>query len=252
MDEFRDIEKLEGELARLRPEPGFEFLCRVEALIGEPAPRAPRARPAPRWRVAAVGAVTLSLAAGLAATGGLSYAASSVRGVVKVAHRAAKPQQAVVVRGLSAGGDQYKPGFGFGDENHNHDGPPGLSRQEVTGSSADSGTIPAAPTRDAQAKVVATAVTFDEQVHLYISVIDPKNTPLLLTQKSKRGGSTVGNGLNGPQTKFIQYAVLVPRTIPMRLRVPSNLLEPNVKYRIRIVAIDPQGNRTQLLIPFRA
>ena len=31
------------------------------------------------------------------------------------------------MRGLTAGGDQYRPGYGFGDENHNHTGPPGLS-----------------------------------------------------------------------------------------------------------------------------
>jgi hypothetical protein len=251
MEDFRDIRSLERDLLQLRPEPEFEFLCGLEASLRQPAPRRER-RASPRpWRLALAGALTVVVGAGLAASGSLSYAASSLTSAARVAHRAAKPQQAVVVRGLTAGGDQYEAGFGFGDPNHNHEGPPGLSR-EVTGSSSDSGSIPAQRTKDSLAKLVKTAVSFDEQVHLYISVIDPKNTPLLLTQKSKRGGSTVGNGLSGPQTKFIQYAVLVPRVIPMELRVPANLLDPKVKYEIRIVAIDPQGNRTQLLIPFRA
>jgi hypothetical protein len=250
MDDFRDIRKLEADLLRLRPEPHFEALCALEASLREPPAASPQVR-ARGWRVAAAGALTASLAGGLAATGGLSYAASSLESAAHVVKRAAEPQRAIVVRGLSAGGDQYQAGFGFGDPHHNHEGPPGVSRQ-VRGSSGDSGTIPAQPTKDSLAKVVATAVSFDEQVHLYISVVGPDKTPLLLTQTSKRGGSKIGNGLRGPQTKFIQYAVLVPRTVPIQLRVPSNLLEPSVKYRIRIVAIDPQGNRSQLLIPFSA
>lgn len=59
-------------------------------------------------------------------------------------------------------------------------------------------------------------------------------------------------GVADAQTTFIQYAVLVPRTIPMTLRIPANLLKRSTTYRLRIVAIDPQGNRSTLLIPFRA
>jgi hypothetical protein len=247
-DDMDGLRGLESELISGRPQPEFEFLCEVEAMLREPAPAVRRARQGPR--VALAGVLTVALATGLAATGGLSYAASSIRSAAAVVHRASKPNQAIVVRGLSAGGDQYQAGFGFGDPDHNHEGAPGITVADVEGASAGS-PAPAAPTRDSLAKLVGTSITFDEQVHLYISVIDSKSRPLLLTQSSKRGGSKVGNGLDGPQTKFIQYAVLVPRTIPIQLRVPSNLLKPNTAYKIRIVAIDPQGNRSQVLVPFR-
>jgi hypothetical protein len=46
--------------------------------------------------------------------------------------------------------------------------------------------------------------------------------------------------------------VLVPRTIPITLRIPANLLEKGKAYRLRIVAFDPQGNRSEIRIPFRA
>jgi hypothetical protein len=46
--------------------------------------------------------------------------------------------------------------------------------------------------------------------------------------------------------------VRVPRAIQMGVRIPENLLRPGATYRIRIVAIDPDGNKSTLLIPFRA
>ena len=154
------------------------------------------------------------------------------------------------MRRLSAGGDQYRPGYGFGDANHNHDGPPGLVRDDVA-PGVLAPPLAARATGDGFGSVVTSSVTFDEQAHLYVSVIDADGTPLLLTQRSKRGGSRIGGPVSGPQTKFIQYAVLVPRSLSVRLRVPANLLQPEVRYQIRIVALDPQGNRSQMLIPFR-
>lgn len=74
---------------------------------------------------------------------------------------------------------------------------------------------------------------------------------MLLTQRSRRGGSSIGRPVSGPQTKFIQYALLVPRTITIQLRVPANLLVPGRVYRIRILAIDAQGNRSTIFVPFR-
>jgi hypothetical protein len=38
----------------------------------------------------------------------------------------------------------------------------------------------------------------------------------------------------------------------MGVRIPQNLLRSGATYRIRIVAIDPDGNKSTLLIPFRA
>lgn len=249
-DDFGEVRGLEDELRRRAPEPDFDFFCALEHSLRMP-PEPAYQRPSFSLRAALAGGLTVALVGGLAATGGLSYAASSVQGVAKVVRRAAAPKQAIVIRGLSAGGDQYRPGFGFGDPNHNHTGPPGLARQDV-----EPGTLApplqATATRDGFGATVSTSINFDEQAHLYISVIDAADTPLLLTQQSKRGGSKVGAGIKGPQTKFIQYAVLVPRTIPITLRIPANLLAKGQTYRLRIVAFDPQGNRSEIRVPFRA
>jgi hypothetical protein len=240
--------ELDETLDGLRATPREDFVDALLARIEEAS------RPVPkRWpKTAAVGAVTTAMLGALSAVGGVSYAATAVTHAASVASGAvSKPKQresAIVIRGLSSGGDQYRPGYGFGDPNHNHDGPPGLTRSG--GESA-----PPLESRPAGqlAKVAGTTVTFDEQVHLYISVIDGNGTPLLLTQSSKRGGTSVGGDtVTGPQTKFIQYVVRVPRAIPMGVRIPENLLREGATYRIRIVAIDPDGNRSTLLIPFRA
>jgi hypothetical protein len=236
----------EEALRRLAPAPRADFVLRLDAALREP-PRRPR----PAHRIALAAALSLALAAALGATGGLSYAASSFRGATKAVTRAATPRDTLSVRRLSAGGDQYRPGYGFGDANHNHDGPPGLVRDDVA-PGALAPPLAARATGDGFGSLVRSSVTFDEQAHLYVSVIDADGTPLLLTQRSKRGGSRIGGPVSGPQTKFIQYAVLVPRAIPIALRIPANLLEPGQLYRLRIVAIDPQGNRSTLAIPFRA
>jgi hypothetical protein len=237
----RELRSLERRLRAERPQPPSALMARL-------APARPRTRP----QLALAAGLTAALLVALASVGGVSYAATAVTHAVKVAAKAvtpAKSHQAIVVQGISAGGDQYQPGYGFGDKNHNHTGPPGVTR--AGGEKAPP--LQAAPTADGKAGVVTASVNFDEQAHLFISVVDSSGTPLLLTQQSKRGGSSVGgNAVGGPQTKFIQYAVLVPRTIPLQLRIPDNLLVAGQLYRIRIVAIDPDGNKTTLLIPFRA
>jgi hypothetical protein len=200
-----------------------------------------------RGRFALAGALTAALLAALAAVGGVGYAASSVAGAVKVAKRVVTPQKGagtIVVKGISAGGDQYRPGYGFGDRNHNHTGPPGL-----TGGEGEK--TPPAQTKSVdggEAKLVTTRVKLDEQAALWISVLDAKGDRLLLTQSK----SKVGGKLTGPQTKTLHYVVLVPRSIPLQLRVPANLLEKGATYRIRVTAIDPSGNKTTVFIPFTA
>lgn len=250
MSDRDDLRDLEDELRRRAPEPEFELACALEQLLREP-PQPARRHPSLSLRVGVAGGLTAALVTALAATGSLSYAAYSVAGVARIVRHAATPKRAIVLRGLSAGGDQYRPGYGFGDPNHNHSGPPGLTREDVRpGTLAPP--LQAKATHDGFGSTVSTSVNFDEQAHLWISVIDARDTPLLLTQKSRRGGSKIGHGISGPQTKFIQYAVLVPRTIPITLRIPANLLRTGRTYRLRIVAIDPQGNRSEILIPFRA
>jgi hypothetical protein len=209
-------------------------------------------------RAAAAVLVTAPLLIALASTGGLSYAASSVDHVARSVSAATTAKHRVVLLHLTAGSDQYEPGYGFGDPSHNHAGPPGLIREGIHVkflSRLQSLALP--PLRDRGSRdglgvLVTTAFNVDEQAHLYISVVDKSGAPLLLTQDSKRGGSLVGKRLTGPQTKFIQYAVLIPRTIPLTLRIPANLVAQGRTYRIRISATDPSGNKSSLLIPVSA
>src|SRR3954464_4083196 len=82
-----------------------------------------------RRQLAFAGALTAALAVSLSAVGGVSYAATSLTHAAKAAVKLVSPTShhgSVVVQGLSAGGDQYRPGYGFGDKNHEHTGPPGL------------------------------------------------------------------------------------------------------------------------------
>lgn len=239
--------KIERRLRAARPEPGKTL---VESLAAQM--RGTRARSHARARIAFAGALTTGLLVALASVGGIGYAASSATQAVKVVKRVFVPsvsQRTIVVRGLSAGGDQYRPGYGWGDQNHNHTGPPGLTRSGgafqplLTARTVDKGT----------AKTVSFKVNLDEQAHLWISVLNPRGKALLLTQKSKRGGTKIGKStLKGKQTKFIQYLALVPRSIPMSLRIPARLLKDGKTYRIRVVAKDPQGHKRTLIIPFRA
>ena len=233
-------------LRRLKPEAPDELVRALTLRIANDRAR----RRGVRLRTATAGALTASLSLALFGVGGVSYAANALQGATKVVQKAvapaAKRERAAVVS-ISAGRDQYRPGYGFGDPNHNHTGPPGLRR---------SGGAAAPPLRaqpvGSLARTVAASVNLTEQATLFISVVDRAGKPLLLTQRSRRGGSIVGTGISGPQTKFIRYQVLVPRAIPLVLRVPANLLKRGQTYRIRVVAIDPQGNRSTLFVPFRA
>lgn len=246
MSHRRERKRFERDLRRLRPEPRRELLATIASSL-TPPPR----RPDGRARVVFAGALTAGLVVALGSVGGIGYAASAAQHAASTVKRVFVPSSkkaVVVVSGLSAGGDQYRPGYGYGDKNHNHTGPPGLARK----GGAFAPPVQAAPVGSGIAAVASTSFTIDEQAHLYITVIDKSGTELLLTQHSKRGGSTVGKAVTGPQTKVIQYLVLVPRTIPMRLRVPANLLAQGQTYRVRIIARDPDGNRSVAYIPFRA
>ena len=78
-------------------------------------------------------------------------------------------------------------------------------------------------------------------------MIDKKTgKPLLITQTK----SKIGKRLKGVDGKSLNYLALVPRTIPIKLAIPTNLLKAGGKYAIRIIARDPQGNKKTLLIPF--
>ena len=198
---------------------------------------------------AALLAVPLLVA--LAATGSLSYAASSVHRVVAAVRAATTTRQTFTVLRLTSGHDQYQPGYGFGDPNHTHAGSPGLFWIHRDPGDPPSG-LSAHRTRDGLGATVSGKIVVDEQVHFYISVDTATGVPILLTQESVRGGSRVGNPVTGPQTKFIQYTVLIPRAIPVTLRIPANLLKPGAVYRLHFSATAPNGIKSSLSIPFAA
>jgi hypothetical protein len=155
----------------------------------------------------------------------------------------AKTHGAISVTGLTAGGDQYRPGYGFGDPNHNHSGPPGLSGK------GGEKTPPAQTRRTARkAERVVTRIRIDEQAALYLSVLDADGNRLILNQK----GSKIGGNLSGRQVKTIHYVVLVPRSIPIQLLVPKNLLVKGQTYTIHVIAVDSDGNKSTTDIPFVA
>jgi hypothetical protein len=231
----RDLRKVERRLRDERPAPSAELMRSL----------APRRVKRPQFAFA--GALTVALAISLAAVGGVSYAATAVNSVVKAAQKIVAPKSNHLVFSIkapNAGGDQYRPGFGFGDPNHNHTGPPGLAKGKP-GEKAP----PAQVKRiNSNAAVVSTSITVDEQAALYFSVLDAQGNTLLLTQK----GSAIGSGLDGPQAKSIHYVMLVPRTLSFQIRVPANLLVAGQTYSIRVIAVDAQGNKSQTTIPFTA
>jgi hypothetical protein len=231
----RDLRKVERQLRDARPTPSAELMRAL----------APRRVKRPQFAFA--GALTAALAISLAAVGGVSYAATAVNSVVKAAQKIVAPKSNHLVFSIkapNAGGDQYRPGFGFGDPNHNHTGPPGLAKGKQ-GEKAP----PAQVKRvNSKAVVVSTSITVDEQAALYFSVLDSQGNTLLLTQK----GSAIGSGLDGPQAKSIHYVMLVPRTLSFQIRIPANLLVAGQTYSIRVIAVDAQGNKSQTTIPFTA
>ena len=237
----RSERHLEARLRAERPVPRPELVEAVARRVG------PRPVLAGRRRFAFAGALTAAMLAALASVGGISYAASAARSAAEVVKEAVAPtgqKAAIGVFGINSGGDQYRPGFGFGDPDHNHTGSPGLERP---------GGAAAPPLRsrnapDGKARLVTFSIRLDEQAALRIHVLDPDGRPLLLTQK----GSKLGTGISGPQTKTIRYTVRVPRSIPITLRIPANLLRVGQLYQVRVVATDSGGQRSEILLPFTA
>jgi hypothetical protein len=237
---FKWGDKLERELRSTRPRPSDELVSRIEGRIRSERP----ARVRSSFRVAVPVTITAVMIGALASVGGVGYAATSVtHAVAAVSHvfSPAKQHVTLTIAGATSGGDQYQPGFGFGDPNHNHDGPPGLKKQG--GAFAP----PLTPKIEGLAAIISTNFTIDEQAHLFISVIDQKTGKELLITQTK---SKLGSKLKGVQAKNVNYLARVPRTIPIKLAVPVNLLQSGGKYAIRIIARDPQGNKKTLLIPF--
>jgi hypothetical protein len=234
---FNTGDELERRLRAQRPRPREAFVEALGIRVRE-SRSARRARPA---RVAVAAALMLAMLAALGAVGGLGYAANAAKEAASAVLAPNEPSSATDGASISAGGDEYVPGYGWGDDNHNHTGPPGVT---VPGAFRP---IPRAR-RTRTGSVVRTRINVDEQADLFFSVIGPNGRSVALSQRR----SSIGQGLSGPPTRTIRYRVLVPRTIPVQLNIPRGQLVPGVIYRIRIVARDPDGNRSTRFIRFRA
>ncbi len=238
---FTRGDKLEGELRAARPRPSDELVSRIEGRVHAERPSLARRG---SLRVAVPVALTAVIVGALAAVGGVGYAATSVEHAVKAVSHVFSPAKVggtLTIAGATSGGDQYQPGFGFGDENHNHTGPPGLVKK------GGEFAAPLTPKIEGKTAVISTSFTIDEQAHLFISVIDKKTGKQLLITQNK---SKVGTTLSGNQAKNVNYLVLVPRTIPLKLAVPARFLVPGRSYALQVIARDPDGNKTKLLLPF--
>jgi hypothetical protein len=234
---FNTGDDLERRLQANRPRPREEFVDALSVHVRES--RAARRTTSVRLAVGA--ALTLGMLAALGAVGGLGYAAGAAKSAASAVFSPKKPDPGTGWAKVTAGGDQYRPGYGFGDKNHNHTGPPGLERKGSLTPVLHAHHDPAGST-------VTTAVNVDEQADLSISVLTPSEKPVLLSQRRSR----IGQGVSGPNTRAIHYRVLVPRTIQIVLEIPHGQLVAGLVYRIRIVARDPDGNKTTRFIRFRA
>jgi hypothetical protein len=230
---FSTGDELERRLRAQRPRPREAFVEALSIRVRE-SRGARRAAPA---RVAVAAALTLAMLAALGAVGGLGYAASAAKEAASAVFTPNKPDSASGGARISAGGDEYRPGYGFGDKNHTHTGPPGLMRKGIVRAR-----------RTPTGSSVSTRVNVDEQADLFFSVIGPSGSSAVLSQRR----STVGQGVSGPPTTAIRYRLLVPRTIPVQLNIPRGQLVSGVVYRIKIIARDPDGNSSTLYIRFRA
>lgn len=231
---------LEAELRTHRPVPRLEFLRGLAGHVR--AEHRPVRAAAPRVAFAAT--LTAAILVASASVGALGNAASAAKQVVRVVQRAVAlsgPSSPVRILGLSSGGDQYRPGFAYGDPNHNHPGPPRLRRAAGPGAPP----LRAHLSRDGTCALVITRVLVDEQADLRISVQAADGTRLLLTQNR----SSVGGGsVSGPRTKTIRYRVLIPRVIRLTLCIPPALLKKGERYTIVMVATDPSGKTSRLAI----
>jgi len=237
------LREIQRQLRRARPVPPAALV----AQITERVTRTRRGRShGSLQRLGFVGALTVATVVALGSVGGLGYAASSVHNAAKAAAHIVTPAKhnaAAAPDRPTAGGDQYRPGYGYGDPNHNHSGPPALNR---------AGGAFAPPPRASYhngTAYVKTSFTIDEQADVTISVVDPHTGKTLLLTENK---SDIGQGVAGPQAKEIHYRVLVPRNIEVVLAIPRNLLVPGRSYVIAVSAVDPQGNRSTLRISFIA
>jgi hypothetical protein len=108
---------LEVELRANRPEPRPEFIQAVTQRVQADG----RRRSPGRSRTAFAGALSALTLVGLAAGGGLGYAASAVQTAVDQVQQVASPTSTPTTASKTPSDTQYRPGKGCGDQNHVHE-----------------------------------------------------------------------------------------------------------------------------------
>ena len=233
---FKRPDEVERALHARRERPSTELLHRIEARV-QVETRARRERRS--FRLAAPVLLTVAAAVALSAVGGVSYAATKVQSAASGVTQIFGLESSQHVSVMTSGRDQYRSGYGWGSSSHSHTGAPGIGQ---------SGSLrpPLFGKRQGPTVYVTSTFTIDEQAHLWVSVIGDDGTEYLITQTKSR----IGEGIHGVQAKNINYLVLIPRTVPIKLAIPQNLLLPGHHYRIRIIARAHNFQKKTLYIGF--
>jgi hypothetical protein len=87
-------------------------------------------------------------------------------------------------------------------------------------------------------------ITLDTQAHLYLTLLAANGKKLLLPQQ----GARIGVGLQGKPATTLQALQLRPGALPFRLRVPAAQLRAKGPHTLRIVALDPYGRKSALVV----
>jgi hypothetical protein len=121
-----------------------------------------------------------------------------------------------------------------------HPGPP---RLELAGRALSS--LRSAVRRGSTAAVSA-VVTIDEPVVLHITGVGKDDTRLILRPRSRVGLITTGKS----RTE-LTVGMSAPGSVPLSVRLDSARIRPGAVYRIDVVAVASDGQRTVLHVPFR-
>lgn len=141
--------------------------------------------------------------------------------------------------GVSESGRKLaKPGSGrFGDPLLVHPGPAKLRQV---------GPVAVFPFNGLSGKAVKFSFFVDEQVAAYVSLFHG-NTEVPI---STTGTMVRGTTLHTPGTQTtLHIPVLRPGTLNLRLRIPGTYLVPGEQYKLRVVTLDFDGNKTVAFIP---
>ena len=261
---FRGDDPVERVLRDGRQRPADHLVRQIEGRI-----RSERIASRRTSHVALAAVFTAVVVGGLSAVGGASYAASSVAAAAKTVSHVFAPTSAsrVVIASWNSGGDQYRPKYCWGCPPFRHHRPPRIrwfppprfgGGGGFGGGRGSNGPF-LTPTTYGSTAIVQTSLSIDDQADLSISVVNQssgKVLPITPTPSTIGGSGHRTNAANlapaaAPPVaaRAITYRVLVPRTIPLRITLPSGDLVKGVTYAIKVTARSPDGLETTVRIP---